>query len=193
MAPKFGLSPGLESRFARGPLELKNSGLGYYRIGPATGCPSATAEQEEVYVVISGSARMKVGDDLVELDQWDALRVPGHEWRAFEEVLKVRNCWPSAHRTPTTKTPRCNPAGGRTEPRRPRRQRPKRRWRSRPRPPAPSAPMVPPLRIPPTLPLPARSRRCASASATRSLSFGRAGSSATSSSCAGRSGAISWW
>jgi quercetin dioxygenase-like cupin family protein len=86
MAPKFGFSPGLESRFARGPLELKNSGLGYYRIAPGYRLPFGHrhSEQEEVYVVISGSARMKVGDDLVELEQWDALRVPGHEWRTFE-------------------------------------------------------------------------------------------------------------
>jgi mannose-6-phosphate isomerase-like protein (cupin superfamily) len=86
MAPRFGFSPGLESRFARGPLELKNSGLGYYRIAPGYRLPFGHrhSEQEEVYVVISGSARMKVGDDLVELEQWDALRVPGHEWRAFE-------------------------------------------------------------------------------------------------------------
>ena len=33
-APKFGLLPGLESRFARIPLELKNSGISHFRVAP---------------------------------------------------------------------------------------------------------------------------------------------------------------
>ena len=86
MAPKFGYSPELESRFARGPLELQNSGLSYYQVAPGYRLPFGHrhGEQEEVYLVASGSARMKVGDDIVELGQWDALRVPGQVWRGFE-------------------------------------------------------------------------------------------------------------
>ena len=86
MAPKFGYSPELESRFARGPLELQNSGLSYYKLAPGYRLPFGHrhGEQEEVYLVASGSARMKVGDDIVELGQWDALRVPGQVWRGFE-------------------------------------------------------------------------------------------------------------
>jgi hypothetical protein len=34
MAPRFGLSPSLESRFARMPLGLRASGLSYFRIAP---------------------------------------------------------------------------------------------------------------------------------------------------------------
>ena len=34
LAPKFGFSPGLESRFARGALELENSGISYFKIAP---------------------------------------------------------------------------------------------------------------------------------------------------------------
>ena len=41
-------------------------------------------EQEEVYVVVSGSARVKVGEEVLELHQWDALRVRGEVMRAFE-------------------------------------------------------------------------------------------------------------
>ena len=86
MAPKFGFAPDLESRFARGALELENSGLSYYKIAPGYRLPFGHrhGEQEEVYLVASGSARMKVGDDIVELGQWDALRVPGRVWRGFE-------------------------------------------------------------------------------------------------------------
>jgi mannose-6-phosphate isomerase-like protein (cupin superfamily) len=86
MAPKFGYSPELESRFARVPLELENSGLSYFKVAPGYRMPFGHrhSEQEEVYLVISGSARVKVGDDVVELGWWDALRVPRGEWRGLE-------------------------------------------------------------------------------------------------------------
>lgn len=86
MAPRFGYAPDLESRFAREPLGLERSGLGLYRIAPGYRLPFGHlhTEQEEVYVVVSGSVRMKVGDDVVELGRWDALRVAPGEWRAFE-------------------------------------------------------------------------------------------------------------
>jgi mannose-6-phosphate isomerase-like protein (cupin superfamily) len=86
MAPKFGYSPELESRFARVPLELENSGLSYFKVAPGYRMPFGHrhSEQEEVYLVISGSARVKVGDDVVELGRWDALRVSRGEWRGLE-------------------------------------------------------------------------------------------------------------
>jgi mannose-6-phosphate isomerase-like protein (cupin superfamily) len=86
MAPKFGLGEGLQSRFARVPLELERSGLSLYRIAPGFRLPFGHrhGEQEEVYVVVSGSMRMKIDDEVVELRRWDALRVPGPAWRAFE-------------------------------------------------------------------------------------------------------------
>src|SRR6476619_4218109 len=42
------------------------------------------AEQEEVYVVLRGSGRMKVDDEIVELKEWDAVRVPPSMWRGYE-------------------------------------------------------------------------------------------------------------
>jgi hypothetical protein len=39
MAPKFGFAPNLESRFARRPLGLENSGLSYYRVAPSYRLP----------------------------------------------------------------------------------------------------------------------------------------------------------
>ena len=79
MAPKFQLSPGLESRFARRPLELENSGVSYYKIAPDFRTPFGHrhGEQEEVYIVISGNARLKLEDEVLELEQWDAVRIPG--------------------------------------------------------------------------------------------------------------------
>jgi mannose-6-phosphate isomerase-like protein (cupin superfamily) len=86
LAAKHGLSPGLESRFARVPLKLEQSGLTYFKLGPGFRLPFGHrhGEQEEVYVVVSGSARIKLEDDVVELSQWDAVRVPGDVTRAFE-------------------------------------------------------------------------------------------------------------
>jgi mannose-6-phosphate isomerase-like protein (cupin superfamily) len=86
MAPKFGLAPGLESHFARVPLELERSGLSLYRVAPGFRLPFGHrhGEQEEVYVVVDGSMRMKVDDEVLDLRRWDALRVPGPVWRGFE-------------------------------------------------------------------------------------------------------------
>jgi mannose-6-phosphate isomerase-like protein (cupin superfamily) len=86
MAPKFGMGEGLESRFARRSLELEKSGLSYFRVGPDYRLPFGHhhGDQEEVYVVVSGSARMKLDDEFVELRQWDAIRVPPEVTRGFE-------------------------------------------------------------------------------------------------------------
>jgi mannose-6-phosphate isomerase-like protein (cupin superfamily) len=86
VAPKFGLSPGLESRFARVPLELENSGLSYFRIAPEFRAPFGHTheEQEEIYLVVSGSARLKLDDEVVELSEWDAVRIPRGIMRALE-------------------------------------------------------------------------------------------------------------
>jgi mannose-6-phosphate isomerase-like protein (cupin superfamily) len=86
MAPKFGLSPGLESRFARKPLGLENSGVSYFKIAADFKQPFGHrhGEQEEVYVIVSGSARIRLEDEEHELRQWDVVRVPGHVTRALQ-------------------------------------------------------------------------------------------------------------
>ena len=85
-APNFGLSPDLEARMARVPLELEQFGLSYQRIAPNFRLPFAHKHknQEEAYVVVSGSMRAKVGDDIVDLGQWDVLRVDKDTVRGFE-------------------------------------------------------------------------------------------------------------
>ena len=86
MAVKFGLSPNLESRFARGPLELEKSGLSYFRLAPGFRLPFGHRheQQEEIYLVVSGSVRMKLDDEIVEVEEWDAVRVPPGTWRGYE-------------------------------------------------------------------------------------------------------------
>jgi len=84
-APKFGM-PELEFRMARVPLELENSGVTYLRIDPNFRLPFGHTHnvQEEVYVVISGSARIKLDDDIVELKQFDAVRIHNETMRNLE-------------------------------------------------------------------------------------------------------------
>jgi mannose-6-phosphate isomerase-like protein (cupin superfamily) len=85
-APKFGLSPNLEARFARDPLGSESSGVSYQRVGPNFRIPFGHkhGQQEEIYVVVSGSGRIKLDDDVVELKQWDAVRISKETMRNFE-------------------------------------------------------------------------------------------------------------
>lgn len=85
-AVKFGFSPALESRFARGALETERVGLSYQRIAPDTRMPFGHhhRSQEEIYVILSGGGRAKLDDEIVELKALDALRVAPDVTRAFE-------------------------------------------------------------------------------------------------------------
>lgn len=85
-APAFGLGDKLEARFARRALESKQVGISYQKLRPSTRLPFAHRHQtqEEIYVVLSGGGRAKLEDDVVELRQWDALRVDKETLRCFE-------------------------------------------------------------------------------------------------------------
>ena len=85
-APKFGLSPNLEARFARNDLELENSALSYQRLAPGFRIPFGHThkEQEELYVILSGSGRVKLDDEILDVRQWDVIRVPRQTTRNFE-------------------------------------------------------------------------------------------------------------
>jgi quercetin dioxygenase-like cupin family protein len=85
-APNFGLSPQLESRMARVPLEMENAGISYIRIAPGFRIPFGHKHknQEEVYVLVSGNARIKIEDEVREMKQWDAVRLHRDTVRGFE-------------------------------------------------------------------------------------------------------------
>ena len=86
MAPQFGMPSEMQSRFAGRPLGLERTGITYFRLEPGFRIPFGHrhVDQEEVYVVVRGSARMKVGDDVLELAQLDAVRVAGDTIRNME-------------------------------------------------------------------------------------------------------------
>jgi mannose-6-phosphate isomerase-like protein (cupin superfamily) len=85
-APKFGYAPDMQARFARGPLELEKSGLSYFRIAPGFRAPFGHkhSEQEEIYLLVGGSARIKLDDDVIEMRPFDAVRIPVETMRCFE-------------------------------------------------------------------------------------------------------------
>src|SRR5438094_1226438 len=85
-AVEHGLAPNLEARFARKALESERSGLSYQRLAPNFSQPFGHrhGDQEETYVIVGGSGRMKVDDETIDVVQWDAVRVAPETMRAFE-------------------------------------------------------------------------------------------------------------
>jgi mannose-6-phosphate isomerase-like protein (cupin superfamily) len=78
--------PDIEARFGRPHLQSRHLGVSYFRFGPGLKSPFGHRhrEQEEAYVIVGGSGRMRLDDEIVELRPWDAVRVAPHVVRAFE-------------------------------------------------------------------------------------------------------------
>jgi uncharacterized cupin superfamily protein len=78
--------PGLEGRMARKHLDSEHLGISYFRYEPGVRSPMAHShrEQEEAYVVIGGSGRIRLDDEVHDLRQWDIVRVSPETVRAFE-------------------------------------------------------------------------------------------------------------
>jgi mannose-6-phosphate isomerase-like protein (cupin superfamily) len=77
---------GLESRFARKHLDSEHLGVSYFRYAPGFRLTAGHShrEQEEAYVVVEGSGRMKLDDEIVALRPWDVIRVAPGTVRGFE-------------------------------------------------------------------------------------------------------------
>ena len=84
--PNFGYEGKIEARMARVPLELEHSGVSYLRLAPGFRIPWGHTHQtqEEVYVLVGGSLRAKLDDEIVELRPFDAVRVHKNTMRGFE-------------------------------------------------------------------------------------------------------------
>jgi mannose-6-phosphate isomerase-like protein (cupin superfamily) len=85
-APKSGYAPNIEARFAGGDLELAKSGISYQRYAPNFRQPFGHKHdaQEEVYVVVGGSGRIKLDEEILELRKWDVVRIPPETVRCLE-------------------------------------------------------------------------------------------------------------
>jgi mannose-6-phosphate isomerase-like protein (cupin superfamily) len=89
----------VEARFARKHLDSEHLGVSYFRYGAGYRSPVGHRhrEQEEAYVVVGGSGRARLDDEIVELRQWDVLRVAPQVVRSFEggpdglELIAVGN------------------------------------------------------------------------------------------------------
>jgi mannose-6-phosphate isomerase-like protein (cupin superfamily) len=86
MAAKHGLGELGEARFAREDLEATDTGLSHQRLRPGRrqGFGHRHEQAEEIYLVLSGSGRVKLDDEIVEIKRLDAIRVSPETMRAFE-------------------------------------------------------------------------------------------------------------
>jgi hypothetical protein len=84
--PNFGYEGLMETRFMRVDLECEQCGVTYLRLAPSFRIPFGHRHkvQEEVYVLVSGSARVRAGDDVVEVGPWTAVRFSKDTMRGLE-------------------------------------------------------------------------------------------------------------
>jgi mannose-6-phosphate isomerase-like protein (cupin superfamily) len=81
-----GRLPGLEGRFSRKHLGSRDLGVSLWQYAPDLRNPVSHRhrEQEEAYVVISGSGRVRLDGEIRDIRQWDVIRLAPGVLRAFE-------------------------------------------------------------------------------------------------------------
>ena len=86
LAAQYGMAELGEARYLREDVGADRIGLTYYRMnaGKRTGFGHRHREAEEMYVVLSGSGRVKVDDEILELLTRDVVRVAPESVREFE-------------------------------------------------------------------------------------------------------------
>ncbi|MCW3004281.1 MAG: hypothetical protein JWQ20_3579 [Conexibacter sp.] len=79
-------APGVDGRFGRRHLDSRDLGVSRFRYDPNVRSPFSHShrEQEEAYVVVAGGGRALLDDEVIELRQWDVVRVAPEVERAFE-------------------------------------------------------------------------------------------------------------
>jgi mannose-6-phosphate isomerase-like protein (cupin superfamily) len=85
-AEKFGMGDILAAHFVRDDLEATRFGLSLQRLKPNQRMPFGHHHetQEEVYVIVGGSGRLKLDDDVVDVGRWDAVRIAPEVVRGVE-------------------------------------------------------------------------------------------------------------
>lgn len=85
-APDFGVGDNAEARFAKDDLDGEKTGVSHHRIKPGKRQPFGHKHEdaEEIYIVVAGSGRMKLDDEIIEIETLDAIRVSPEVIRAFE-------------------------------------------------------------------------------------------------------------
>jgi mannose-6-phosphate isomerase-like protein (cupin superfamily) len=86
LAAKFGYGETGQARFPSDDLDAADTGVSLQELRP--GARQAFAHRhhraEEVYLVLRGSGRLKIGDEIIDLAPMDAVRVGPEQTRAFE-------------------------------------------------------------------------------------------------------------
>jgi len=79
-------APDRSVRFGRTALESRDLGVSLftYEAGVRSSMAHSHKEQEEAYVVVRGSGRMRLGDEIREIKEWDVIRVAPEVVRGFE-------------------------------------------------------------------------------------------------------------
>jgi mannose-6-phosphate isomerase-like protein (cupin superfamily) len=86
IAPQFGMPEDMEARFPKQELNCEIGAVGLETLGPNFRTPFGHKHkrQEELYVIVAGSGRVKLDDEIVDVDQWDVVRVGPGTMRNFE-------------------------------------------------------------------------------------------------------------
>ena len=95
LAPEYGMGDMGEARFARRQLGAEQIGLTMYAMngGRRIGFGHTHREVEEAYLVLSGSGRFKVGDEVIDVGPRDVVFVPPgtmREWEAGPDGMELR-------------------------------------------------------------------------------------------------------
>ncbi len=86
LAPKFGMPSEMKAHFPKRELNCEIGAVSLERLGPGFRTPFGHKHkrQEELYVIVAGSGRVKLDDDIVDVRQWDVVRVGPETMRNFE-------------------------------------------------------------------------------------------------------------
>lgn len=94
IAPKYGMSEMGEARFLRPALGAQQIGMANYRMKPGRrlGFGHRHGQVEEIYLVLAGSGRFKIDDDIVEVGVRDVVYCPPsamREWEAGPDGMEL--------------------------------------------------------------------------------------------------------
>lgn len=94
LAPKYGMGEICESRFLRRDLGAERIGMAHYKMNPGRriGFGHRHAESEEIYVVLAGSGRFKIEDEIVPVSAKDVVYLPPgsmREWEAGPDGMEL--------------------------------------------------------------------------------------------------------
>ena len=86
LAARHGFSETQEARFPRGDLGAQTTGVAYLILRPGKRQPFAQRHKqaEEIYVVLAGTGRIKLDDEIIDIRPLDAIRLGPQVGRALE-------------------------------------------------------------------------------------------------------------